>query len=104
MDPVPGLSSAHSPKAPADPHPSFSQVRAMEGESAELAPPRPPGRKEAPRAWPQDDTTLNNFSAEFCNGHPLSTGEGSGILQPPQQVSVADAKPEAYQARPQSSS
>lgn len=63
----------------AGPRPSFSQVRAMEGESEESAPPRPLGRKGAPKAWPQDDTTLNNFSAEFCNGHPLSTGEGVGF-------------------------
>lgn len=63
-------------KLPADSHPILSRVRAMEGESEQSALPRLPGRKEAPRAWPQDDTTLNNFSAEFCNGHPLSTGKG----------------------------
>lgn len=32
-------------------------------------------------AWPQDVTTLNNFSAAFCNGLPLSTGTGRRILQ-----------------------
>lgn len=68
----------------------------MEGKHEELAPPRSLSRKGAPRAWPQDDTTLNNFSTEFCNGYPLSTGEGGEILQPPQWVIVADARPEAY--------
>lgn len=82
-------------KPPADTDPGLCWVRAIEGESE--APPRPPGRKGALRAWPQDDTTLNNFAAEFCNGHPLSTGKGRGVLQPPQRVIVANAMPEGYQ-------
>lgn len=47
---------------PSPPQPLLGQ--GMEGESENSAPPRPPGRKGAPRAWPQGDTTFNNFAAE----------------------------------------
>lgn len=81
VDPVAGSVLCPLPESPMlTPTPASPGVRVVKGESEESAPPRPLGRKGAPRAWPQDDTTLNNFSAEFCNGHPLSASEGSGVL------------------------
>lgn len=88
MGPVPRSALCPIPEspllAPSPPQPLRGQ--GMEGESEHLAPPRPPGRKGVPRAWPQGDTTVNNFATEFCNGHSLSTAKASGILQPSQRV------------------